>query len=318
MRKCAANRIPYQIKIIHTTPNLFGRFYQPGKYHIGRVFWETDKLPPSFAAGAQMMDEIWTGSLFNKLAIQKAGVTKPIYIIPEAIETQTPDFEPFKTVNASNFKFYSIFEWTERKNPTALIEAYWREFEHDQNVSLTLKTYIDNFTPEKRNAIREKFTQIKTRLNLSRYAPIYLFTDLLNRDEIYRFHNSFDCYVSPHRGEGWGIPQMEAMLSGKAIISTNLGGVHEYIQGVAMLIPAKMVPVANVDRNQIWYLPDQNWGEVDIDKFREAMRFMHDHPKTCKDMGKLARQLVIKKFSLEVVGKQMRDRLEIITNQLTN
>src|SRR5690242_4632125 len=68
VRTCAERKLDYQIKIIHTTPNIFARYMEPGKYHIGRVFWETDKLPASFAEGAQAMDEIWTGSQFNAQA----------------------------------------------------------------------------------------------------------------------------------------------------------------------------------------------------------------------------------------------------------
>src|SRR4051812_27781725 len=55
----------YEIKIIHTTPNTYKQFMEPGKYHIGRVFWETDKLPDDFAKNCELMDEIWTGSQYN-------------------------------------------------------------------------------------------------------------------------------------------------------------------------------------------------------------------------------------------------------------
>ena len=75
----------YDIKILHTTPNIFGRFIEPGKYHIGRVIWETDRLPPDFAQGVGLMDEIWTASKYTAAAIKNSGINKPVYIIPEAI-----------------------------------------------------------------------------------------------------------------------------------------------------------------------------------------------------------------------------------------
>lgn len=318
-RKCANNTTDdYQIKILHTTPNIYGRFIEPGKYHIGRVFWETDKLPPDFARGVSMVDEIWTGSEFNAQAIRNAGITdKPIFIIPEAIKTPAPKLEPFIVNNKDDFKFYSIFEWTERKNPKTLLEAFWREFENDYGVSLVLKTYIDDFTPERRQSIRNRFTAFRDQLKLGNNAPVYLYTSLLNRDEMYRFHETFDCFVSAHRGEGWGIPQMEAMLLGKPVISTNCGGIHEHIKDEAKLVPCMMIPVANVDRNDVWYQPDQKWAEVNVEQLRKDMRWVYENRRSAKAMGKRAKSMVENKFSLDAVGKMMRDRLEIITNHLT-
>lgn len=316
-RKCAQHSGDYQIKIIHTTPNIYGKFMEPGKYHIGRVFWETDKLPPAFARGCELMDELWTGSEFNAEAIRKAGVTKPIHIIPEAIKTDDVTPDPFIIQNTDDFKFYSIFEWTNRKNPQALLEAYWREFEDVKGVSLTLKVYMDNFTPQKKDDLRAKFADLKVALGLKSYAPVYIYTHLMSRSEVHRFHKTFDCYVSAHRGEGWGIPQMEAMLMGKPIISTRCGGIHEYIGGSSHLISCKMVPVTGVDRNNQWYLPDQNWAEVDMDELRKAMRWQFEHREESGKMGALAKQTVIDKFSLPVVGGIMRKRLEEISSHLT-
>lgn len=313
VRKCAEKQAPYQIKILHTTPNIYGRFIEPGKYHIGRVFWETDKLPPAFANGVKMVQEIWTGSKFNADAIRKAGVTDiPIHIVPEAIQTPAPEVEPFIATNKDDYRFYSIFEWTERKNPKALLEAFWREFEGDSHVSLTLKVYIDNFTPEKRRFTKQKFVEEKKRLGLKKYAPVYIYTRLMNRHEIYRLHKTFNCYVSAHRGEGWGIPQMEAMLLGNPVISTACGGIHEYIDDVAKLIPCQMVPLKKVDRNDAWYLPDQNWGDVDIAELRKAMRWAFKKKKEALEMGKRAKKFVEDNFGFKPVGKKMRARLEAI------
>src|SRR5258708_31575213 len=34
-----------KIKIIHLTPDLYPKYMEDKKYHIGRLAWETDKLP---------------------------------------------------------------------------------------------------------------------------------------------------------------------------------------------------------------------------------------------------------------------------------
>lgn len=314
--------VHYNIKILHTTPNVYKSFMEQGKYHIGRAFWETDKVPLDFAQNLELMDEIWTGSEFNKQAIRNAGVTKPIFVIPEAIDTELPlEIAPYQIpqINPTDFKFYAIFEWTERKNPKALVEAFYREFENVEGVTLVIKTYVDNFTPDKKKEISDALRLIKKRLGLNRYAPIALYKNLMDRHQVYRFHKTFDCFVSAHRGEGWGIPQMEAMLLEKPIISTACGGIHEYLtEGFdAKLIPFTMVPIGENTRNQQWYTTDQKWAEIDIDKLRLAMRWAFEHRDQAAEMGKKARETVINKFSLKAVGELMLKRLEEIETENT-
>lgn len=310
----------YRIKIVHTTPNVYRQFWEPEKYMIGRAFWETDKVPLDFALPLQQVSEIWTGSEFNKQAMINAGVTVPIYVIPEAIDAsiEPSDYEPYKVVNSETYKFYSIFEWTERKNPLALLEAYWREFEGRDDVSLTLKTYHVGFGADKREIINQQIKKLKTRLGLKSYAPVYLYRNLMDRYQIYRFHNTFDCFVSAHRGEGWGIPQMEAMLMAKPIISTNLGGVHEYLthKKDGYLVGYKMTKVDNGTYNSKWYTPDQNWASVDIDELRAGMRWAFKYKKAAQKMGKAARETIKAKFDLPVVGMTMLKRLSEIQTLL--
>lgn len=311
------NNIGYAYQILHTTPDQFKRYMQDDKYHIGRVFWETDRLPQDFAEACKELDEIWTGSQFNADAIKNAGVDVPIYIIPEAIDTEIGDVKPYK-IEVPGFKFYSIFEWTERKNPRALLKAYWQEFQNDEPVALIIKTYVDNFSVEKRQEIKQQIRKVKSQLNLKKYAPVYLYLDLMDRHQIYRFHASCDAFVSAHRGEGWGVPQMEAMLMGKPVISTNVGGIHEYLTNneTALLVPAEMVKITENTRNQRWYTPDMKWAEVDGQALQQKMRFVFDKRKLeAVAIGEAGQQLVLKKFGLETVGNQMRDRLVKIEDE---
>lgn len=301
-----------KIKILHTTPNIYGQFIEPGKYHIGRVFWETNKLPPDFARGCSMVNEIWTGSQYNADAIRRAGVPEsiPIKIIPEVIQP-IDQVEPFRCEIRDHYDyvFYSVFEWTERKNPTALLEAYFKEFHGNDRVALVLKTYVDNFSSNKRKEIDDHIAQVKNRLNMTSYPDVYLFRRLLDREQIYRFHQTFDCFVSAHRGEGWGIPQMEAMAMGKTVISTACGGIHEHmLPNECYLIPYKLVDLKQNSRNAQWYTDDQKWAEVDSQSLQKAMRSAYNNREKSK-LGERAKQAVTERFYPNVVGQIMLERL---------
>lgn len=306
----------YKIKILHTTPNVYTQFMEPNVYHIARAFWETDKLPPDFAQGIQLCNEVWTGSEYNAQAMRNSGITRPIYIIPEAIDTDIGEVDKYIT-NIQAFTFYSIFEWTERKNPFALLSNYWKEFTEKDNVALVIKTYVDNFQKDKRDEIKNYIKRIKKQQPQAYYAPLYIYNNLMDRRQMYRFHKTFDCFVSTHRGEGWGVPQMEALTMGKPIISTNCGGIHEYLthKDNSLLLPYTLANVDNT-RNKQWYLPEQKWAMVDSEALRKAMRFAIDNQKAMQEMGTKGAQLVKDTFALKVVGNKMLERLKIIQRSL--
>lgn len=306
----------YKIKILHTTPNVYNQFLEPDIYHIARAFWETDKLPPDFAQGINLCNEAWTGSEFNAQAMRNAGVKIPIFIIPEAIDTDYGEVDPYVT-NIQGYRFYSIFEWTERKNPNALLTAYWREFKPEDKVALVIKSYVDNFQKDKKDELRQYIKRLKKLTPLPYYAPLYLYNHLMDRRQIYRFHKTFDCFVSSHRGEGWGVPQMEALLLEKPIVSTNCGGIHEYLKDKesALLLPFKLTNVDNT-RNKQWYLPEQKWASVDIEALQKALRFAYENQKDMHIMGIKGAQVVKDTFALKAVGNKMLERLKVIQRSL--
>jgi glycosyltransferase involved in cell wall biosynthesis len=310
---------PYRIKILHTTPDEYHRFIEPGKYHIGHFFWETDRIPRDWARAFEQVDEIWTGSEANRHALLSTGVDKPVYIFPQPTETDREWPAPYENPDfAQRFMFYSIFEWTDRKNPLALLSAYLKEFQASEPVGLLVKTYFRNFTLRNKNMIRDQIRALKDSLDLPAYPPIYLYLELMDRRQVMRIHSTGDCFVSAHRGEGWGVPQVEAMLAGNPIISTGYSGVHEYLKhGKSALMPGyEMQPVHGMEHSNRWYTPDQKWAEIDPVQLRAAMRSVYKAPKTAEKIGRAGRALAVKQFSFERVGKMMAERLAAIEEGL--
>lgn len=307
-----SNEKNYKIKILHTTPNVFAQYIERGKYHIGHFFWETDLVPQEFAEGLQLCDEIWTGSEANKSAIEKAGVTKPIFIFPQPIETGREWPTKKYNLDFDGYLFYSIFEWTDRKNPAGLLEAFWREFEGREDVGLLLKTYFHGFSGQSRRMIREHIALIKERLGLKHYAPVFLYLDLMDRDQVMRLHVTGDAYVSAHRGEGWGVPQVEAALSGHPVISTAYGGCHEWFSDKEMMrVDFTMTKVRGMHHSN-WYDSDQKWAEPNEAQLRSFMRSCVEDPIEAMVMGRRARDATLLKFNLKDVGSLMVERLKEI------
>ena len=308
--------IDYRIKLIHVVPDNYIKYLEPLKYHIGRIFWETDKMPELFVWNANLLDEIWTGSEYHKKVLVSSGVNRPIFVFPQSLRTENIEAKPFIVPQKKGYTFYSIFQWIERKNPKALLEAYWREFEGEDEVTLIIKTYRMGFGEDQRRMIMEDINKWKQELGLSHYPRTLLFTGLLDRDDIWRFHATGNCFVSAHRGEGWGIPQAEAMVMGKPMISTDLGGIHEFVNSeVARLVKWRRRSLFNMSWVP-WYEEDQTWAEIDQDDLRKHMREVFKDNVKAREMGHNAQDWAKNNLSYLAVGRKLRQRLEEVERRL--
>lgn len=299
--------LDYQFKIIHVTPDGYMKYLEPMKYHIGHLFWETSKLPPSWVWNANLMDEIWTGDEYHKKVFVDSGVRCPVHVIPQAIETTIPTPKSFSIDNRPQFLFYSVLQWIERKNPKLLLEAYWQEFKPEEDVGLLLKTYRLDFTANEKAKIYSDITKWKKG---RKTPPVLIYDELLSRDNMFRFHATGDCFVLPHRGEGWGVTQVEASLMGKPVISTNLGGIHDWMDDSMMLLlnDFTMTNVSNMDFVP-WYNREQEWADPSIGELRAKMRWAYTHRDKAQKMAQKAKERVVNEFSYEKVGELMFNKL---------
>lgn len=306
--------IPYKIKIIHLTPDMYPRYMENGKYHIGHLFWETDRLPAEWVEPCNKMNEIWTASEEQAEMIKKSGVSVPIKWFPQPIDTSLSSSTASSYVipSFSGFVFYSIFQWIERKNPMALLKTYWKTFQGKSDVILLLKTYRVNYSPAEFNSIQDDINQWKKELSLEHYPRVFLIDKLMDANGMSKLHATGDCYINTSRGEGWCIPAVEAMMSGNPVIGVNKTGFADYLPKDTYFpcssYPSKVTQVSWIP----WYTPDQKWLEISekdlIDKMAEA----YNNRSKTKQIGKTAQQFVVDNFNYWTVGQAMKERLEAI------
>lgn len=316
-----SREVDYKIKIIHTTPDVYKNYKEQGKYHIGHLFWETDKLPRSWVMHCNTMDEIWTGTELNKKSIIDSGVNVPIYVFAQSIDTDIPDVRPYKLPNFNGFLFYSIFEWNERKDPKTLINAFWKEFKGDYNAGLLIKTHKSTYSADGVKYIVDEVNRWKNALGWKDTPRLFLHTNISDEEEKHRIHETGDCYVTSNRGEGWNIPIAEATLHRKPVISPKYGGIVEYFKAKEFYqVRHDLVPIDKIYGK--YYEPNMNWAQVDEKNLREIMRKVYDYSldEKKKGLSKIkashAVSLVKMLFNYEMIGNQMHGRLKEIAKKL--
>jgi len=314
INKSLENRdIDYQVTICHLTPDLYPNYREDGKYNIGHLFWETDRLPREWVKPCNQMDEIWCASEKQSEMIKHSGVTTPVFAFSQPIDVTMAyeNIRPFTLNHPSDFTFYSIFQFIPRKNPRGLIQAYWKEFEGNDAVTLLLKTYRITYVDKEYQIIKNEIEKWRKELKQKHYPKIYLLHKVLNEKEMMRLHKTGDVFIQASSGEGWSRPTQEAMLMKKPVISTGNGGITDIMSNVYYHhVPSNEKPVV-VSSEIPWYQIGMNWWELDEKMLRANMRNLYEQNGKSKK-AKLAQQYVIDNFNYQIIGNQMRKRLEEI------
>ena len=254
-------------------------------YKIGYFYWEADRLPINWERMINQVDELWVPCGLVETACRRAKFRGPIKVVPtpgRAWEHDQrivipSDFSDNFVVSEDVFKFYSIFQWTERKNPKCMLQAYWSAFTKNDNVMLVLKAYGANDSPSSINLIRSAIRGYKAELAggkpLYDFPPVYLLPKIISDDDIAYLHNTGHCLVSTARGEGWNISAATAILMNKPIISSVYGGVVDFLDKTEYYAANSdgMIPVSGMPWIR-WYTSEQHWGNPNCASVSHLMR----------------------------------------------
>lgn len=308
-----SNNIEYNINIIHTTPEFWNKHREEGKLNIGYTIWETSKLHPDWPKFINKnVDALMVGCEWNVKVFKDSGVTVPIFSVPHGIgKHEIENIVPFEVegVDKSTYMFYSIFQWTERKHPIALIKAYWHAFQNKENVALVLKTYRSDYSDAEKDAIRTTIRRLKMITVMDNHPPIYLILNMLTNDEILGLHSRGDCYVSLDRGEGFGLSPFTAGAFGKPIIVTGFGGSTEYAKpDNSYLVDYTLTPVSGMPWSP-WYRGDQLWAEPNVKLGADLMKHVFEDQDVAKITGQRLQNYIYDNFTWEVIGKKIIDAI---------
>jgi len=291
--------------------------HKSNAYKIGYFYWEADRLPKNWSRSLHKVNELWVPCNLVKDACVRARFKGPIKIVPTPCndwETEDfidvpSDFSDEYVVGDNVYKFYSIFQWQNRKGWRTLLSSYYKAFSESDNVILILKVNSLNITGYTKDLIKLDILDLKRKLNLRYYPPVFLAKDVIPSRQIKALHNTGDCYVSSHHGEGWGMPIHDAMRMGKQIIVTKYGGVTEYLDNTsANIIKHTMGPVSGMEWSSL-YGSYQNWAHPSSGHLIKLFVDVYANHKSYSAKGERAK-VIAESMSVQEISK-------IITKELS-
>jgi len=264
-----------------------------GKPQIFYTVTEVDRLPPDWVTSLNNMDEVWTTAEWERKVFLESGVRRPIRVVPEGIDPNIFKPASVSLPKRNVYRFLAVGKLEERKNYAALFRAYCEEFEPDEAVELLVHL------GQPGNLYEFLFN-----LNLGRrHAPIKFSAPVSTEEEFANIYHSADAFVLPTRGEGWGLPIMEAMACGLPVITTGIGPMLEYAKKqTALLLDYELVKARDPVFDHIFEWG--RWAEPNIAQLRQFMRRLFQNPAEGRAIGRRAAAEIYTKWTWrQAVGK---------------
>lgn len=275
-----------------------------GSYRIGFTMLEVDRLPPSWVEQANQMDEIWTPTEWGAEVFRASGITRPIYVVPLGVDTTRFCPAPPREHLVDRTIFLSVFEWGTRKGWDLLLRAYCSAFRRSDPVLLILK--IDCRVPAA-NPVREIATLLASVGRNRPPAVALIYNQPLTAAQLVQLYQGADCFVLPTRGEGWGMPILEAMACGIPAIATAWSGPIAFVnEANGYPLPIRGLVPTNHDSP---YYRGANWAEPDEEALVELLRQAAGSPQERRRKGSQAfadAQQWTWERSIDVVCRRLR------------
>src|SRR5258707_7321235 len=288
--------------LFHGPPPQWAQLAFPLRNVIAMTVWETDTMPSQWRPVLTHALDVWLPCEFN-VSVFSAALGKPVFklahpVFSGALNGNVATDALFdEEIRPDAYVFYAIFEWQDRKSPEGTMETYFRAFPHDQGTVLVLKT-----NPGAVNLARHALAEIRRRTGSSARAIVH--AEAWSEAQIAALHARGDCYVSLHRGEGWGYPLFEAASRGNPVIATGYSGPLDFLAAEAHCLVRHTLTA--VRQPYAYYRPSMNWAEPDIIHATKLMRAIRTQPEEPRNPAPEAAQGLVRDFSLDIIGQRAK------------
>ncbi|OPA80191.1 glycosyl transferase family 1 [Paenibacillus selenitireducens] len=305
------------IFIRHGLPEIFDQHFDIPNVvkNVGVTLFETDRIPTSWVALCNQMDEIWVPSQFNYKTFSQSGVLpNKLKVVPYGIDVSVYNPErPYYKYKAEgltqSFLFTYVFGFDFRKGYDLLIQAFCEEFAVNEPVGLILKVYIHSG-----HSTEYVMGEIASCIPPERFQKqVFVVLESHTHDQLISLYRSTDVYISMDRASGWGMPVMEAMALGVPTIAIRSGGAAEFMNDSnSFLIEPedRLIPVSEkLQLSRPAYYQGHHWIDVKVSNVRNVMREAYGNPMKREKVARQAAYDMHTKYSPQRIGTIIKSLL---------
>jgi GT2 family glycosyltransferase len=258
--------------------------------------WEFGSLPADWVRQSESVDEFWVPSEYVRRVYVESGIpAKKVLLVPNGIDPFkfNPQAAPMKLATPKKFKFLFVGGTIGRKGPDILLQAYLKNFTAADDVCLVIK----DFGGKSVYAGQTFESQIRGAQALSAAPEILYLNEELPPESLPGLYTACDCLVLPYRGEGFGLPVLEAMACGLPVIVSAGGATDDFVRDeFAWRIPATRKSFGNEVSGM--KLVGPGWLlEPDPVALGKYLRQAFENPDAARERGQLASHHAHQNFS---------------------
>jgi glycosyltransferase involved in cell wall biosynthesis/Tfp pilus assembly protein PilF len=278
--------------------------------------WEFGALPEQWVRDLGAVDEAWVPSEYVRRVYLDSGVpASKVFVVPNGVDPEkfNPQATRMPLATAKKFKFLFVGGTIFRKGPDVLLKAYLENFTAADDVCLVIK----DFGGQSVYAGQTFEARIRAAQALPNAPEILYLNDELPPEWLPGLYTACDCLVLPYRGEGYGLPVIEAMACGLPVMVTAGGATDDFVRDdFGFRIPSeRRVFGTEISGMKLvkpgWLL------EPDGAVLGDRMKWIATHPEEARRRGGLARQHAQQFCSWDVAARIALGRIEALASRRT-
>ena len=228
-------------------------------YKILYTMFESTRMPEDWGHYLNMANEIIVPSKFCALVMERQFGIRP-KVIPLGFDRKNFTYINRPRQKVFTFLHYDAFKL--RKGWDLVFKAFNQAFIETDKVKLIFKT-----TREKTLPLSIEYPKIE--IEKGEY-PDRKMIQLLEKA---------NCFVYPSRGEGFGLPPIEAMATGIPAIISNSSGMNEYFDEKFVYgVKHKLIP-AKYDNENFKGMDLGSFAQASVNDLAKKMRLAYDDYK---------------------------------------
>ena len=258
---------------------------------------ETDRCNPEWVSACNSMTAVVFPSEHSKSSVTSTGALNvPVHLIPESYSDEILKVDgslPLDVDTSFNFLLFGQLTgnnpYNDRKNMLFTLKWIFESFKDDPEVGVIIKTNAGRNTKIDRNLVLRVLNSVIKETRKGPYPRVHLLHGEMSDEDVCRLYRNetVKALVSLTRGEGYGLPILEAAATGLPVIATNWSGHLDFMKHTKFIpVEHTLTKIHPTRADGKIFMPESMWAEPSEADFKKKILKFRGSPAAPRDWAR--------------------------------